>query len=550
MQNPIKYALFALFIIFIFASSYFLVYYTAFTKDIGLFSQDGLIGVMPSMQNNNPLDTGMGMNPNPPGNLASVSRTLAGTNPVKDSKEVNLSDGSTYALSADLVSKTINGQQIRMYSYNGEFPGPTLRVKQGSTINVNFKNNLDVATTVHWHGIRLSNNYDGVPDVTQSIVKPGEIFTYTLNFPDAGVYWYHPHAEEDLQQELGLYGAIIVDSPSASYYNPVNLEQILFLDDILINKNDVYPFYNKVTNFAMMGRFGNTILVNGQEQFTLNLKKGDTVRFFAIDSANTRTLNVSIGNLSLKMIGSDGGKYEQEFFSNSFIISPSERATFEAKFDNAGSYDIVSTTPLGTTILGKILVHGVSTDNDISGFSSLRANNDVISSINPYRQYFDKPNDFNYTLTSKAIGAMQGNSGMQMGGNPYDIEWQDPDFSQNSMSTNMGISWVIKDKNTAKENLDINQAVAKNKTIKIKIENPIGGVDSMQHPIHIHGANFLVLTRNGVKNTNLVWKDTVLVKKGETVEILTYFPNSGQWMMHCHISEHLSSGMMSMFNVR
>ena len=104
--------------------------------------------------------------------------------PVKSSTIIDIEDGGFYTISADKVSKKINGKEIMMYGYNGMVPGPTLRVEQNSTITIEFENNLDMNTTVHWHGLRQNIKDDGVPGISQDPISPGESFTYTLYFPD------------------------------------------------------------------------------------------------------------------------------------------------------------------------------------------------------------------------------------------------------------------------------------------------------------------------------------------------------------------------------
>lgn len=228
-----------------------------------------------------------------------INRSVASLERVENSKSYDLLNGSTFQLEAKIVVKALNGNNIRMYAYNGQIPGPALKVKQNSTLFINFTNNLDMETTVHWHGIRLENQYDGVPNITQDPVKPGKSFAYKLVFPDEGVYWYHPHVREDIQQELGLYGVILVEPSDNSYYNAIDREEILVLDDIMLEGLDVSPFDENLANFAIMGRFGNTMLVNANTEYQLNVNKGDVVRFFVLNTANVRTFNLSIENAKI-----------------------------------------------------------------------------------------------------------------------------------------------------------------------------------------------------------------------------------------------------------
>ena len=109
--------------------------------------------------------------------------------------------------------------------------------------------------------------------------------------------------------------------------------------------------------------------------------------------------------------------------------------------------------------------------------------------------------------------------------------------------------WKLVDRETGAENHDIRWSFALGDRTKIRIVNDPHSDHPMQHPFHIHGERFLVLSRDGVPNENLVWKDTVLVRTGETVDLVVEMSNPGRWMAHCHIAEHLEGGMMLSFSV-
>ena len=185
----------------------------------------GLVGLTPPVSSFLP---GMGVDP---------ARLPA----AKATKLVRLRDGDTLDLTAGLVRRTIKRRTFVMYAFNGEVPGPLIRVPQGATIVVRFHNQIDLASAVHWHGVRLENRSDGVPGVTQEAVAPNGNYVYTVHFPDAGIYWYHPHIREDVQQALGLFGNVVVDAPNADYYSPANSEHTLVLDDLLINADTLSP---------------------------------------------------------------------------------------------------------------------------------------------------------------------------------------------------------------------------------------------------------------------------------------------------------------------
>lgn len=468
------------------------------------------------------------------------NRSAAGLEAASASEAVIIADGSTFQLRAAPVAGNIGGRSIRMLAYNGQLPGPVLKVKQGSSIYVNFTNNLDSNTTVHWHGIRLENKYDGVPDVTQPAVKPGESFLYNLTFPDEGIYWYHPHVKEENQQELGLYGVIIVEPNETAYYNSVDREEILILDDMLLGDGDVYPYEQDRTNFALMGRFGNVNMINGMTDYKLKVKKGQSVRFFVLDAANVRPYNLSIEGAQLKVVGSDGGKYEREFLADSIVITPSERYIFEASFNRSGTYEIRNINPFYRYVLGKIEVE--DSDSDVKE-SGLKENSGIEAEIAKYADYFNKTPDLEYTLTIGIQGAMMGS--MMMDHTEGGIEWEDTMQMMNRNSGSDRVTWIIKDKKTGKNNMDAKEKVPVNKPVLIKVENDDKSLHPMQHTIHIHGAQFLVLRTDGMANGNLVWKDSVNVPSGGSVELLAIFPKKGEWMMHCHIAEHLGSGMMT-----
>ncbi len=145
-----------------------------------------------------------------------------------------LRDGDRLDLRIGPVRKHLDDAELRMLAYNGSVPGPVLHVDQGSQITVQVRNDGDVEATVHWHGLRLENRYDGVPHETQAPIPVGGTFTYQLQFPDAGFYWYHPHIREDFGLEMGLYGTIVVEPADPEYWPAADRQLTLTLDDLLV----------------------------------------------------------------------------------------------------------------------------------------------------------------------------------------------------------------------------------------------------------------------------------------------------------------------------
>src|SRR6476659_1592326 len=190
---------------------------------------------------------------------------------------VALADGDEFALEIIPVKKQIGDATLRMLAYNGSVPGPTLKGPQGATITVPVTNHGDIEATVHWHGLRLENLYDGTHD-TQAPIPVGETFTYQVHVPDPGAYWYHPHIREDYGQEMGLYGNILVTPSDADYWPPANRELLLTLDDLLVENGQIAAFRESETTHVAMGRFGNVMLVAGEPDLSLEAKRGEVVR--------------------------------------------------------------------------------------------------------------------------------------------------------------------------------------------------------------------------------------------------------------------------------
>ena len=484
------------------------------------------------------------------------SSETAGLTDAVSMPTIELQDGDTYELVAQQVKKNINGQEVKMLGYNGSVPGPFIKVKQGSEITVNFTNNTDVETTLHSHGVRVDNAFDGIPGITQDPIPVGGSFTYRLKFPDAGMYWYHPHIREDYAQELGLYGNFLVEPQDTAYWSPVNREVPLVLDDILLENGRVAPFAENESSHTLMGRFGNTMLVNGDTEFQLDAQPGEVVRFFLTNTANTRTFNVSIPGANLKMVGSDGGAYEQETFVDSVVISPSERATVDVLFESAGTYPLQHSTPLKTYSLGSVVVNGVTVAPSYAAqFATAAVNESVRLEINAFRPLLARAIDKSLNIGID-MGMMNMMSGPAVGhgqhathGGGQPIEWEDDMPAMNIHSTKETVQWKLTDEATGRSNMDIDWKFKLGDKVKIKITNDRNSMHPMQHPIHLHGQRFLVTSTNGVPNDNLVWKDTALVQTGDTVELLVDMTNPGDWMLHCHIAEHLEDGMMLPFTV-
>jgi len=534
-------------------------------------------------------------------------RDISGLPMAEPTQTVELADGDTFHLRIAPVAKRIGDATVRMLAYNGSIPGPTLRVKQGSEIVVHVTNDGDVVATVHWHGLRLENRYDGVPHDTQKPIPVGGTFTYRVRFPDEGVYWYHPHIREDYTQDMGLYGPILVDPSDPNGWPAVDREVVLTVDDILVEDGKIASYDRSGPDHVAMGRFGNVFLVNGQPDWSLDVKRGEVVRFYLINTANTRVFDLRIPG-TMKLVGGDSGRYERDGFVEDVIIAPSERAVVDVMFETAGDIPLEHVTPDHVYGIGRVDVGGETGPSSAAGSFRELGGNPALASEHARiaAELAREPDKVLALVAEMDMGETHGSGavryacpmdpeitseepdrcpkcGMKLlpielvpaaleildraGSSPEDnpepetshdehghaagtIEWEDTMEEINRQTTPSNMRWMLVDRQTEKSNAGIDWSFTVGDRVKIRILNEMDSDHPMHHPIHFHGAGrFLVLSRDGVAEPNLVWKDTVLVKTGEVVDILLDVSNPGLWMAHCHIAEHTESGMMFSFNV-
>jgi FtsP/CotA-like multicopper oxidase with cupredoxin domain len=545
---------------------------------------------------------------------------------------IRLNDGDQFDLRITPVRKRIDDAELRMLGYNGSIPGPTLHVDQGSEITVHVTNDGDVEATVHWHGLRLENLYDGVPHETQAPIPMGGTFTYKVQFPDAGFYWYHPHIREDFGLEMGLYGTIVVEPADPSYWPAVDRHLSITLDDLLVEDGHVAPFHRSGPNYTAMGRFGNVMLINGETTFSGEAAVGEVVRLYLVNTANTRIFNLALPGARMKLVGGDSGRYEQEAFVGEVMLAPSERAVLDVMFDFPGEVRLEHRTPDQIYDLGAFSVVGNAAGSAGESFDVLRVDPQLTAEhesigddlkrspdkvlafvatmpllygddVAPATSYAcpmhpevmssepgtcpkcgmqllpvrsENPTETSYAcpmhpevtssepgtcpkcgmklVPSDALPAPHEDAvrhGHEQHGEQNDgLEWEDlmPEINRASEPSNM--RWMLIDRESGAENGAITWAFTVGDRVKIRLVNEMESDHPMHHPFHVHGAGrFLVLSREGEAESNLVWKDTVLVPAGRTVDILLDVSNPGLWMAHCHIAEHAQSGMMFSFNV-
>ncbi|MGQ0539192.1 MAG: multicopper oxidase family protein, partial [Gemmatimonadaceae bacterium] len=497
-----------------------------------------------------------GMGPMAP-NVAPETPEAGGAVAARARTLVRLSSGDTLTLTAMRVARRVGGKTFVLYGYNAQIPGPLISVPQGAQIVVRFVNAIAQPSTIHWHGVRLENRFDGTPHVTQEPVAPGDSFTYRVRFPDAGVYWYHPHVREDMQQDLGLYGNIVVRGPQRR--RAAHREEVLALDDLALDSaGNPLPHGREAPTHALMGRFGNLTLVNGEPLYTLGVRRGEVVRFYLTNVANARLFNVSFRGARTKLVGSDMGNFERETFTTHVPLAPAERYIVDVLFDTPGRHAVVNHVQwldhaLGTyrdvaDTLGIVHVSAERLTSDLSvPFNTLRSDPAVTRSVAPLRLRQAQPPDRTLTLGLR-LGDVAPAMLAMLSGMSVPVDWNDGMPRMHWALTGREVTWTIADEG-GRENMDIVWRVPRGTLVKLRIVNRFDVAHAMAHPIHLHGQRFVVLARNGVPNENLAWKDTALLPAGETMDLVVEMSNPGRWMLHCHIAEHLGTGMMMVFEV-
>lgn len=485
--------------------------------------------------------------------------------PVPDAKPrevVRLGDGDSLVLTAGPVRQTVRGHRFIGYGYNGQVPGPLIQTTEGSTVHIRYQNRIEWPSTVHWHGVRLDNRFDGAEGLTQEAVPPSGTFDYAIRFPDAGLFWYHPHRRDDILRDLGLYGNLLV-TPSQQELGPANREEILMLDDLEMADSGPVPYGAERPTHALMGRFGNVMLVNGRENWSLEVARGEVVRFLLTNVSNARTFNVSFGGARIKLLGSDLSNFEREEWVESVVVAPAERYLVDVRYSTPGSVAIENRVLAIDHIFGRFFSQvdtlGVVRVKDLpalpdhgAAFAATREHRGVITGIDRFREDFDRPPDRSLVIRMEAKGLPFVVDRFLRIDSVYfhPVEWSGTMPMMNWNSTSSEVQWILEEPGSGRRNMDIRWEFKLGSVVKIRIANLRHTLHAMQHPIHFHGQRFLVLAQNGIRNTNLAWKDTFLLPAGGSADILLEVSNPGTWMAHCHISEHLESGMMMSFTAR
>jgi FtsP/CotA-like multicopper oxidase with cupredoxin domain len=397
---------------------------------------------------------------------------------------------------------------IEAWGFNKQIPGPVLRANVGDTLVIRVTNSLKERTMVHWHGLRIPASMDGTGAV-QRAIGPGEVFEYRFVVPDAGTFWYHSHANETVQLERGMYGALIVEDAS----DPVtDGEKVFMIDDMKLDEDNQFT---KPGWFAPRiierhdGREGNTLLINGKEKSVIDVHAGQTERWRFINSSSARYFVLHLGGREFRIIGTDGGLLEHPRTVTEVLMTPGERVDTAVGPFNEGEIFAIESLPYNRSTYLTARRQEFAAVKVGDHKPSVAFIPETLRRIEPLARQ-----DAAITRKVKLSVGPSLKNGMDFLVNGH--------VHVNDKPVNIGELQIWEVSNTS----------------------------LMDHPFHLHGFFFQVMEVNGKPCEYMAWKDTINLTPRTKVKI-AWMPDNrpGKWMYHCHILEHHAAGMMANFEV-
>jgi FtsP/CotA-like multicopper oxidase with cupredoxin domain len=427
-------------------------------------------------------------------------RELADSNP--DPKVVEVTLVAKFA-----EVEIAEGKRVKAWTYDGGLPGPLIKTRVGDRLIVHFKNELDEPTTVHWHGVRVPIEMDGVPEISQPPVNKGETFTYDFVVRDAGLYWYHPHVMSAAQVGYGLYGPLLVEDPEDGV--GVADQVTLVLSDVGFNaKGELEPADSGGSAGMVFGREGGYVLVNGRHRPVLKARSGAPQRWRIVNAAKSRFFYLDMDGQEFTVIGSDGGIQETPTRTDILLITAGERV------------DVI-VTPKGKA--GEPLPLRAMLYNRGYGSVEYRSVEELLT--------IEFTNEAAVTAKPITISRAMAVPSTE-GATPVDMVLTLPPMQNNKSEFRInGVPWW-----KAKPFL---ARLGEKQIWTVKNDS------DWDHPYHLHGFFFHVLDEKGEPVRPLALKDTVNVPMKSTVRLLVHFDERpGEWMIHCHILDHAEGGLM------
>lgn len=411
-----------------------------------------------------------------------------------------------------------------LWTYNGLTPGQEIRVKQGERVKVRFTNKLSEPTSIHWHGIRIINNMDGVSGLTQEAVQPNETFEYDFVAPDAGTYWYHAHNKSWNQVARGLYGSLIVEEAYPAFDRENDMT--LIIDDWRLKQDGTLDTdsIGSLMDWTHGGRLGNYITVNGDYIPTISLIGGQTSRLRLINAANARVFSIDPNRFDASVIAYDGQPLSapERLTYEPLLLGPSQRVDLQITPSQSREYSLEELSSDKPYVLANFKI-----DEAVDVASTpiiLKSNNLPEPDLNNAK-----------LITLKMTGGAMGSIGdVTYNGKPMNIA--DYRATKQAWAFN-GVANLAKD-----PFFD----VLRGQTVLLKITN----ATVFMHAMHVHGHHFRIIDRSDSSvDEGKPWRDTFMIGQEQTTKIAFVADNPGKWLFHCHMLEHAAAGMNTWFNV-
>lgn len=421
---------------------------------------------------------------------------------------------------AEVQLAPVDFPETRVWAYDGQVPGPTLRLTQGEMFEAQLVNGLEQATTIHWHGLRLPNAMDGVPGMTQAAVRPGESFDYRFALRDAGTFWYHPHANSLEQISRGLAGVLVVEEAAPP---DVDGDEVLVLDDWRLTEDaQVHPEFGNRHDMSHAGRLGNYITVNGEGELRRRYARGTRLRLRLVNAATARVFRLVFQGMTAWVVALDAMPLEAPERVDEVEIGPAQRVDLIVDVTAASGEEAIigSVERDGTYATVSVSVEGPE--------QALRTTPRALP-----------PNDLPVLEPSGARRVPLVLEGGAMRGLPDQVRWQGRKTEARALYE-AGQFWAF----NGQAGMDAEPLVeaALGETVRVPMENRT----AFPHSMHLHGQHFREVFTDGKLGP---WRDTLVIHPDETREIAFVAENPGDWMFHCHMAAHQMSGMMNWIRI-
>jgi FtsP/CotA-like multicopper oxidase with cupredoxin domain len=406
-------------------------------------------------------------------------------------------------------------------AYNGTVPGPEIRIRQGDRLRLSVTNELAEATTVHWHGVRVPNAMDGVPGLSQPAIRPGERFIYDFTPPDAGTFWYHPHAHTLEQLGRGLAGAVIVEERDPP---DVDRDVLWFIEDWrLDDRAQIAPGFGNRMEAGMSGRIGNTVTINGRVPEAIAVMPGERLRLRIVNASTARIIALGFAGHRPMVIAHDGQPCEPYLPKGGrLVLGPAMRADLILDMTGAPG----RAYPMSDDFYGDRLAYKL-----------------VEFTYGP-----GKPDRRHDAASTPRLPANPLPEPELRAAERHDIALQGGMMGGMGMMGIQGSAWAMNGvpmTGDGEKDMPPLLTLRRGQSCVLVLRNET----AWWHPMHLHGHSFRVISRNGIPDARREWRDTVLVPPRESAEIAFVADNPGAWMFHCHVTDHQEAGMMGIIQV-